>query len=244
RATIAVSRVFHVDLSAVPGRRPPAGWVHRETLHLRGSGQGRLVHTHYRRPHQYRHLDVLLPDRREEDVHHRAARSVAHSRLWPHEGRHLCRSGRNLVYRHLSSTRRRLGRRRPHDVCQPWRLSRPAEHGRGHRGRPLIAHGHVLLKYCLQAKMGQSRVCWAFILFRREAKTVMESTTQDRPTTRQPTTTPGHEPIPPPRVSVWLRGAARSADRFVFWISQWSIEQRVLAGFGLVFLGILVISVM
>ena len=72
----------------------------------------------------------------------------------------------------------------------------------------------------------------------------MESATQDRPTTRQPTTTPGHEPLPPPRVSGWLRGAAGSADRFVFWISQWSIEQRVLAGFGLVFLGILVISVM
>jgi len=72
----------------------------------------------------------------------------------------------------------------------------------------------------------------------------MESATQDRPTTRQPTTTPGHEPLPPPRVSGWLRGAAGSADRFVSWISQWSIEQRVLAGFGLVFLGILVISVM
>ena len=75
------------------------------------------------------------------------------------EGRHLCRSGRHLVYRHLSSTRRRLGRRRHHDVCRPWQLSRPAKHGRRHCGRPLIAHRHVLLKYCLQAQMGQSRVC-------------------------------------------------------------------------------------
>lgn len=72
----------------------------------------------------------------------------------------------------------------------------------------------------------------------------MESATQDRPTTRPPAKSPGHDPLPPPRASAWLRAAARSADRLVFWISQWSIEQRVLAGFGLVFLGILVISVM
>ena len=41
----------------------------------------------------------------------------------------------------------------------------------------------------------------------------------------------------------WLRVAARRQDGWR-WVSQWSIEQRVLAGFGLVFLGILVISVM
>ena len=34
------------------------------------------------------------------------------------------------------------------------------------------------------------------------------------------------------------------AEKLVAWISQWSIEQRVLAGFGLVFLGIVIISVM
>jgi len=72
----------------------------------------------------------------------------------------------------------------------------------------------------------------------------MESATQDRPTTGPPATPPGHEPIPPPRASAWLRVASGNANRFAFWISQWSIEQRVLAGFGLVFLGIVVISVM
>jgi len=50
--------------------------------------------------------------------------------------------------------------------------------------------------------------------------------------------------MPPPGVSAWLRVASGSANRFAFWVSQWSIEQRVLAGFGLVFLGILVISIM
>jgi len=50
--------------------------------------------------------------------------------------------------------------------------------------------------------------------------------------------------MPPPGVSAWLRVASGSANRFAFWVSHWSIEQRVLAGFGLVFLGILVISIM
>ena len=37
---------------------------------------------------------------------------------------------------------------------------------------------------------------------------------------------------------------AQQARRLATWFTHWSIEQRVLAGFGLVFLGILVISVM
>ena len=50
--------------------------------------------------------------------------------------------------------------------------------------------------------------------------------------------------MPPRLAPAWLRVWGDRAGRFVAWISQWSIEQRVLAGFGLVFLGILVISVM
>src|SRR6476469_718129 len=72
----------------------------------------------------------------------------------------------------------------------------------------------------------------------------MDSATQDRPTTGPPPTPPGHDPMPPLRASAWLRVALGRADRFAFWISQWSIEQRVLTGFGLVFFGILVISIM
>ena len=72
----------------------------------------------------------------------------------------------------------------------------------------------------------------------------MESATQDRPTTGPPTTPPGSRTHTASTGIAWLRVASGSANRFVFWISQWSIEQRVLAGFGLVFLGILVISVM
>jgi signal transduction histidine kinase len=47
------------------------------------------------------------------------------------------------------------------------------------------------------------------------------------------------QPAPP-----YLRVLGKKVERFVRWVSQWSIEQRVLAGFGLVFLGIVVISVM
>ena len=65
----------------------------------------------------------------------------------------------------------------------------------------------------------------------------MESATQDRPTTRPQAAPPLPEPMPP-------RALRERAERLVAWISQWSIEQRVLAGFGLVFLGIIVISVM
>ena len=50
--------------------------------------------------------------------------------------------------------------------------------------------------------------------------------------------------MPPRLAPAWLRVWGDRAGQFVTWISQWSIEQRVLAGFGLVFLGILVISVM
>ena len=72
----------------------------------------------------------------------------------------------------------------------------------------------------------------------------MESATEDRPTTRPTPAPPVHDPIPNPPVSGWLRVLADGRERFVSWVGQWSIEQRVLAGFGLVFLGIVVISVM
>src|SRR6478672_8605582 len=67
----------------------------------------------------------------------------------------------------------------------------------------------------------------------------MESATQDHPTT-SPSATPAAEPMPSVPTPAWLQGSRR----FVSWVGQWSIEQRVLAGFGLVFLGILVISIM
>src|SRR4029434_8971341 len=49
--------------------------------------------------------------------------------------------------------------------------------------------------------------------------------------------------MPPAGDPGWLRLLGEKSERFVTWVSQWSIEQRVLAGFGLVFLGIIVISI-
>ena len=72
----------------------------------------------------------------------------------------------------------------------------------------------------------------------------MESVTQERPTTSPPAAPPLPEAMPPARDPGWLRLLGEKSERFVTWISQWSIEQRVLAGFGLVFLGIIVISIM
>ena len=70
----------------------------------------------------------------------------------------------------------------------------------------------------------------------------MESATQEPPTTSPPAAQPVPDPIPP-AARPWLRTIGARTERFVSWISQWSIEQRVLAGFGLVFLSIIVISV-
>jgi signal transduction histidine kinase len=50
--------------------------------------------------------------------------------------------------------------------------------------------------------------------------------------------------MPPQPAPPWLHVLVKKAGKFVSWVSHWSIEQRVLAGFGLVFLGIVVISVM
>ena len=72
----------------------------------------------------------------------------------------------------------------------------------------------------------------------------MESATRDRPTTNPPTAPSLPEPMPPPPAPPWVRVLGKKAERLTSWVSQWSIEQRVLAGFGLVFLGIVVISVM
>ena len=72
----------------------------------------------------------------------------------------------------------------------------------------------------------------------------MESATQERPTTSPPEAAPLPEPVPTRSAPAWVLLLAKRAEGFAFWISQWSIEQRVLGGFGLVFLGILVISVM
>ena len=72
----------------------------------------------------------------------------------------------------------------------------------------------------------------------------MESATRDRPTTNPPTASSLPEPMPPPPAPPWVRVLGKKAERLTSWVSQWSIEQRVLAGFGLVFLGIVVISVM
>ena len=72
----------------------------------------------------------------------------------------------------------------------------------------------------------------------------MESVTQERPTTSPPAPPPLPEAMPPAGDPGWLRLLGEKSERFVTWVSQWSIEQRVLAGFGLVFLGIIVISIM
>ena len=72
----------------------------------------------------------------------------------------------------------------------------------------------------------------------------MESATRDRPTTNPPTAPSLPEPLPPQSAPPWVRVLGKKAESLASWVSQWSIEQRVLAGFGLVFLGIVVISVM
>jgi signal transduction histidine kinase len=72
----------------------------------------------------------------------------------------------------------------------------------------------------------------------------MDSATQDRPTTRPGATPSLPEPMPLPPAPHWVGVVGRRVEQLVAWVSQWSIEQRVLGGFGLVFLGILVISIM
>lgn len=49
----------------------PAGRLHRQTVHLCGGHEGRALRAHRRGAHQHRHFPVLLPHRREEDVHQR-----------------------------------------------------------------------------------------------------------------------------------------------------------------------------
>ena len=72
----------------------------------------------------------------------------------------------------------------------------------------------------------------------------MESATQDHPATTPSPPSPVSDPVPTgPAPTARIR-LLEQGRRLATWISHWSIEQRVLAGFGLVFLGILVISVM
>jgi signal transduction histidine kinase len=62
----------------------------------------------------------------------------------------------------------------------------------------------------------------------------MESVTQERPATPVPVRSepaPDSSPLPTPKIG-----------RVMEWFTHWSIERRVLAGFGLVFAGIVVIS--
>lgn len=70
----------------------------------------------------------------------------------------------------------------------------------------------------------------------------MESATQDHPSATPPAAPPLSESVPAGPVQAPLPTQTRGAALLV-WLAKWSIEQRVLAGFGLVFAGILVISV-
>lgn len=65
----------------------------------------------------------------------------------------------------------------------------------------------------------------------------MESATQDRPT---PLPAVSRDPAEPHSASGAVSPSKR--PRLPAWVARWSIEQRVLAGFGLVFAGIVVIS--
>ncbi len=66
----------------------------------------------------------------------------------------------------------------------------------------------------------------------------MESATQERPAQSPATDPASSKPVPTSPATSLLR-TGWPPD----WLTKWSIEQRVLAGFGLVFAGILVISV-
>jgi signal transduction histidine kinase len=72
----------------------------------------------------------------------------------------------------------------------------------------------------------------------------MESATQDRPATSPPPAMPQPGPVTRPPAAPAVQTLTEKIGRLAAWMSQWSIEQRVLAGFGLVFLGIIVISIM
>jgi signal transduction histidine kinase len=72
----------------------------------------------------------------------------------------------------------------------------------------------------------------------------MESATEDHPAPTPPVAPADHEPVPPRPAQIALPVLTGQVRRVAAWIRHWSIEQRVLAGFGMVFLGILVISVM
>ncbi|MBA5867983.1 MAG: hypothetical protein GDA67_14920 [Nitrospira sp. CR1.3] len=65
----------------------------------------------------------------------------------------------------------------------------------------------------------------------------MESVTQDHPTSLPAVS---RDPLEPPSAPAPVRTPNR--PRLPAWVARWSIEQRVLAGFGLVFAGIVVIS--
>lgn len=66
----------------------------------------------------------------------------------------------------------------------------------------------------------------------------MASVTQDRPTVSAPTA-----PVPSTSGPEKTSSPPSRVTRAVRWFANWSIEQRVLAGFGLVFAGIVVISI-
>jgi signal transduction histidine kinase len=72
----------------------------------------------------------------------------------------------------------------------------------------------------------------------------MESATEDHPAPTPPVAPADHEPVPHRPAQIALPILTGQVRRVAAWIRHWSIEQRVLAGFGMVFLGILVISVM
>ena len=71
----------------------------------------------------------------------------------------------------------------------------------------------------------------------------MESATQDPPASTTPSAQVPSEPEPSGPVQKSISTLRVHTRRFAEWIAKWSIEQRVLAGFGLVFGSILVISV-
>ncbi len=97
--------IFLLSLAGVP---PLAGFIGKLYIFVAAIKEG-LLHAHHRRAHQHRHFDVLLPHRREEDVHQRAPRPVTPQGLGPDQSGSLRLPRRHPCDRHLSATLHRLG---------------------------------------------------------------------------------------------------------------------------------------
>ena len=108
---------------------------------------------------------------------------------------------------------------------------------------PALAIRDVVLKISLAGSDGpEYSLRGSQTLTRRVSMHYMESATQDPPASTTPSAQVPSEPEPSGPVQQSISTCECTHDALRHGFANWSIEQRVLAGFGLVFAGILVIS--